>query len=423
MKEPPERTENNDDTTASKKKQPEAKPWVHQEADTYRKTAEKLVHFNTKTVNSNAAAVGIRLASGDELDLPYVSARTLMNSGVELELDYAEGGAAQAGIIKQMMACRKNDPFAEAATSEEKQIIEEVVKKTSSQPVELGTNSVDLRLRQILIPLETEERGYVAVTPVTSGSVCHYLFDREEGLVTRHNQNVRDLSQNKDNTPLPVWYIRQARMGIGGANPQNIGRLTRDMQQPILTVAPEQNWSLRHAFSVYHKGITLDFNQPGPLNDALKAYCNAFLDTLKDRENDRLETSMILRVVETAILRELGDLVVAEGQRAFRQLRLHQNDLPRRHRLEGAVEPEEYELVSRDVHGAIRGLIDFRLREKDYRKNDDGEPIDWPHEIAVYITDAMMKATYRKNGQTFHFLALDHQGRQNLETQLEGYFR
>ena len=49
-------------------------------------------------------------------------------------------------------------------------------------------------------------------------------------------------------------------MGIGGANPQNVGRLTRNMQQPILVSAPPQDARLRHALSIYHKGLTFDFS-------------------------------------------------------------------------------------------------------------------------------------------------------------------
>ena len=121
MQESTEPIEESDEApSASTTKKQTASPWKHQSEETYRKTAEKLVHFSSKTVNSNASAAGIRLSASDGLDLPYVSARTLIHAGVELELDYAEGGAAQAGIIKQIMACRTSDPFADAASPEEK---------------------------------------------------------------------------------------------------------------------------------------------------------------------------------------------------------------------------------------------------------------------------------------------------------------
>ena len=57
------------------------KLWKAYPPETYRNTIAELVHFSSKTVNSNAALAGVRLASDDALDAPYVSARTLMSRG------------------------------------------------------------------------------------------------------------------------------------------------------------------------------------------------------------------------------------------------------------------------------------------------------------------------------------------------------
>lgn len=57
------------------------KLWKAYPPETYRNTIAELVHFSSKTVNSNAALAGVRLASDDALDAPYVSARTLMAGG------------------------------------------------------------------------------------------------------------------------------------------------------------------------------------------------------------------------------------------------------------------------------------------------------------------------------------------------------
>ena len=64
------------------------KPWKAYPPETYRHAIAELVHFSSKTVNSNAALVGVRLSPDDALDAPYVSARTLMARGVSLSLDY-----------------------------------------------------------------------------------------------------------------------------------------------------------------------------------------------------------------------------------------------------------------------------------------------------------------------------------------------
>lgn len=63
------------------------------------------------------------------------------------------------------MACQTNDPFADAATAEEKACIRPLLEKIRDERFELGTGKVDLRLRQLLIPKENAPGGYVAVTP------------------------------------------------------------------------------------------------------------------------------------------------------------------------------------------------------------------------------------------------------------------
>lgn len=63
--------------------------------------------------------------------------------------------------------------------------------------------------------------------------------------------------------------LRQAQFGIGGSNPQNVGGLVRVMQRPLFVDAPRSADDLRTAFSLYYKGISLDFSSPGPLRQAL----------------------------------------------------------------------------------------------------------------------------------------------------------
>ncbi len=419
-----ESIEENEDTasTPSSSRKPPTKPWVHQTEATYRKTAEKLVHFSAKTVNSNASAAGIRLAVGDELDLPYVSARTLMNAGIELQVDYADGGAAQAGIIKQIMMSQTDDPFAKDGTSEEKACIKPILEKIHRERFEFGTDTIDIRLRQILIPKENAPGGYVAVTPLTSGSVCHILFDGEKGIVPLHNQKFTDAAKNKIGKTNPFRRIRQGRLGIGGANPQNVGRLTRDMQQPILLADfPEQDTSLRHALSLYHKGLILDFSQFSILRDRPEEW-RAFLNSLTDREKNTLTTNMHSRNKETGLLHELCGQIVFEAEKALMHLSAHRNELPEEHLLEVGVN-EEFELVSRKVPGVIRGLIDYRLRKTHYKKDKTERDMNWPREIATFIAQAILNIRMIKNGESIVVFPLDSAGRENLESQLEEFFR
>lgn len=424
MQETTEPIEENEEaaSTLSTSRKSQTKPWIHQTEETYRKTAEKLVHFSAKTVNSNASAAGIRLAVGDELDLPYVSARTLMNAGIELELDYAEGGAAQAGIIKQIMLSQTDDPFAQDATPEEKACIKPILEKIHQERFELGTDNIDMRLRQILIPKEDAPGGYVAITPITSASVCHILFDGEGGIVPLHNQKFSDASKNKSEKTNPYRRIRQGRLGIGGANPQNVGRLTRDMQQPILLWdIPKQDASLRHALSLYHKGLALDFSQFSTLRDKPEEW-RTFLNNLTNKQENTMSTNMHIRNKETGLLHELCGQIVFEAEKSLMQLSAHRNELPKEYLLEAGSE-KEFELVSRKVPGVIRGLIDYRLRKKHYKKDKTERDMNWPREIARFIADAILSIRIIKNGESIVLFPLDSAGRENLESQLEEFFR
>lgn len=431
MQETDDPTDTTEAETASRKtgKKPTEKPWQPQSGETYRKTAEKLVHFSVKTVNSNARAAGIRLSPDDGLQLPYVSARTLLGYGCMLELDYAEGGAAQAGIIKQIMTCERNDPFAEAATEAEKTAIRDVLPLIRQERFETGTDSVDLRLRQILIPKASAKRAYVAITPVTSGSVCHYLFNSDNGLVPAHQEKARTAEKKKsiqEGSPeetgpgQTVSYrrIRQARFGIGGSNPQNVGRLTRSMQEPIVVNAPTYSRELRTAFRFYYQGIELDFQRPGALRQSLENYA-AFRAELIGQGAENMPTNMLLRKKENRLVREIGEAVLAQGRYALALLQQHAGELPREHRLEFSPD-EMYEPVSRQVSTVIRGLIDPRLRESDVRTKAQGK--SWARAMAEHVVSAI-EATGKNRNKDIRLLPLDQYGKADLEAQLEDYFR
>ncbi|WP_300832084.1 hypothetical protein, partial [uncultured Bilophila sp.] len=258
------------------------KPWKAYPPETYRDTIAELVHFSSKTVNSNAALVGVRLASDDALDAPYVSARTLMARNISLSLDYGKGGAAMAGICKQVNAVVRNTPFAKDASPEERAAIEKAMTDACSSSFSVGLGYVDHRLRQILIPKEGSEGGYVSMTPITAGGVCELLFEKNNGLVSSHNAACEEArkhagkpegDENGGSAPhMEICKLRQAQFGIGGSNPQNVGGLVRAMQRPLFVDAPRSTDDLRTAFSFYYKGISLDFSPSGPLGQALRAY-------------------------------------------------------------------------------------------------------------------------------------------------------
>lgn len=155
--------------------------WKTFTPEKYREETGRLVHFNAKTVNSNAALVGIRLEPEAALDLPYISLRTLLGGGFTFPLDYAEGGAAVAGIMKQINLILADAPEAAAAGPEEKAAVKEGIREARSSAYSTGTKRVDHRLRQVLIPKADAADGYVSMTPITSGSLCACFLRRKQG--------------------------------------------------------------------------------------------------------------------------------------------------------------------------------------------------------------------------------------------------
>ncbi len=225
----------------------------------YRSAAAQLIHFSAKSVNSNARAGGIRLGPSDSLDLPYVSARTALAAGWSISTDYTANSGTTATAVKQMRAVERG-AIGEAA-AHEVALIEALHRDVRSSRLELGLEPVDARLRQILIPHPEAPGGYMAMTPITAGGLCEILLGKD-GLVTQHNAESDALRKQGGREGTAPLTIRRANLGIGGANPQNVGALVRSMQRPILAPSPRPKAGLRLAFRVYHKGIDLPPMRP-----------------------------------------------------------------------------------------------------------------------------------------------------------------
>ncbi len=398
-----------------------AKPWKSYEADVYKEVASKLVHFSTKTVNSNASAGGIRLGPDAGLDLPYVSARTLMSSGVRVDLDYTANVGGTATVVKQINAAQRNDAPVGEPSDLERQFIATAMEEAHAAPFTVGIESVDARLRQILIPKPDARDGYVAVTPLTAGGVCHLLLDSSTGLLAAHNGAVKEertLTSNPAEHALPAEHtlrkIHQARFGLGGSNPQNVGGLVRSMQRPIHVGAPGGGGSTRAAFALYYEGIRLDLARA-----ALLPY-RAFRISLT--AGGTTVSTMEDRNVEEEILRRVCDGIQQLAAEALDTLRTHAELLPQDHQLAGD-QNGEYELVSRKVSGVVRGLIDKRLRGHDYRQTPAGREIDWPRETAQLIAGKVGASLMTLHGEQVPVVPLDARGRNSVAAIIEEYLR
>lgn len=138
---------------------------------------DDLIDFSSKLVNSNSS-IGIRLSSGAVLELPYLSARTCLAAGLSLPLDTASG-AKDVGKVSALYKTL------EEGEEEEKAEIEAALKEIRKTGFATGTESIDRRIRQLLIPKDVSS-GYVSLSPMTSIGLCVLVLEA----VTKHNHDI-----------------------------------------------------------------------------------------------------------------------------------------------------------------------------------------------------------------------------------------
>ena len=81
--------------------------------DQYRQTLAESVHFSNKTINSNIEKGGIRLAKSQALDLPYISARTLLADDITIPTDYQANAGKTATIFKAIKSAMLDEDLSE----------------------------------------------------------------------------------------------------------------------------------------------------------------------------------------------------------------------------------------------------------------------------------------------------------------------
>ncbi len=380
--------------------------WEKIPPEQYSEVASQLVHFNGKTVNSNAQLVGIRLVRDAALDLPYLSLRTLLADNLTVPLDYAGNTAPKdkaptATVFKQIRWLLNGNPLAAPASGEEKAAIHSGLEAAKNTAYPVGTEFVDHRLRQLLIPKDGETGGYVSLTPITSNGLCALLFDSESGLVTRHNEQA-------DNTAdAPVQKLRQAQFGIGGSNPQNIGGLVRSMQQPIMLGAPRQPAELKQAFALYYSGVRISVHRRGTFQNAVKNYV-AFRDKVLLNPKPGHTITLREREREERLIAAIAAAVLAAGAAAEKLLWQFAAELPHEVRIP-ETDPPQFALASPDLPFEMRALLDSRLRNK-----------EWPRAMSVQTVRWMLAPQGREQKR---LLLLDGSARASLENMLEENFR
>ena len=343
---------------------PDAPPWVPLPPETYRETIDNLVTFSHKTTNSNIPAGGVRLAPDQALKLPYVSARTLLAAGEIPDLDYTANSGKIATAVKQLRQLQGGKSTAPA--DEARHLLAKLAESTL-RGCEIGTERVSLRARQLLLP--RTDGSYVAVTPLCAGGVSRSI----RSAIRAHNDTLRtpgetDISKQQ--------RIATAVFGLGGANPQNVGSLVREMQRPLVFFPPAEQRQVKAALAQHFQGIPVRL--PRDLLTAFRDWCRA----ARARNGGHIPTDMHTRDEEAAHIRQIVDAVLIQGERARQRLLAHLDVLP------NGGSP----LVSANADPIARGLIDPGLRDR-----------DWPRAFATRLARLIADFRFGDEHGDFHF--------------------
>lgn len=211
----------------------------------YQQALAESVHHSLKTINSNIEKGGIRLAQHQGLDLPYISARTLLADDLLVPTDYQANAGKTATLFKVIKAAQLDEDLSEA-DDELKQnvaLLKPQLHTAFNQPFSAGLEVVNIRMRQLLLPKDDE---YISVSPLSAAGVNLLLNHEVDTLKEQRKQESKDSK---------LKTIKTAVFGIGGSNPQNVGSLVRSMQRPIVLDSPTLDPKTRLAFQYFYKGF------------------------------------------------------------------------------------------------------------------------------------------------------------------------
>lgn len=299
------------------------------EENPYQQALAESVHYSVKTVNSNIEKGGIRLAQSHALNLPYISARTLLADDFLVPTDYQANAGKTATLFKVVKAAQLDEELSEA-DEEFKQnvaLLKPHLNKIFEQPFTAGLDIIDIRMRQLLIPKNNE---YLSISPLSAAGL-NLLINTEVDALKEQRK-----AEGK-NTKLK--NIKTAVFGIGGSNPQNVGSLVRSMQRPLVLDSPTQDPETRLAFQYFYKGFDYQISN-AYINRAMYQELTEYAKSLIEQQKLSLKvgfhehgihapfSNMQTRAAELTTIQKVVDDVLQQGQDILQILKAVANDLP-----------------------------------------------------------------------------------------------
>ena len=329
------------------------------------------MHYSAKTVNSNAFAAGIRLASNDTLDAPYLTVSSI--GPQQVPVDYLQNAGRIATHHKKFGAL--HDPAQRArfvAVPADEEAAMAAALPLLLEGAEHGTHLVDARLRQVLLPTADgiDDKNYVALTPLNAAGLGELIGQRVEADIEQKNA--------RDEKP---QYRNRALLGYGGSNPQNVGRWVRAMGRAIVFDAPQEQPEMRKAYAIFFRGLQLREQ----LKPQLGAYAQWRHKELVANQG-RMNGDLASRTQEAALLTEIAKRALALGQAA------------EAHQLQHWALDPGIELTSSKLAQIEREIVDSRLRDGSFHnrfarwvmslvKSHRFKPVNGTDDISVGLSD------------------------------------
>lgn len=299
------------------------------EENPYQQALAESVHYSLKTVNSNIEKGGIRLAQSHALNLPYISARTLLADDFLVPTDYQANAGKTATLFKVVKAAQLDEELSEA-DEEFKQnvaLLKPHLNKIFEQPFTAGLDIIDIRMRQLLIPKNNE---YLSISPLSAAGLNLLINTEVDALKEQRKAEGKDTK---------LKNIKTAVFGIGGSNPQNVGSLVRSMQRPIVLGSPTLDPKTRLAFQYFYKGFDYQISN-AYINRAMYQELTEYAKSLIEQQKLSLKvgfhehgihapfSNMQTRAAELTTIQKVVDDVLQQGQDILQILKSVANDLP-----------------------------------------------------------------------------------------------
>ena len=305
------------------------------------KSIKTASHLSSRSVNSNASAVGVRLDPSGRLSLPFVAVSTL--DCAKIPVDYVMG-ATDAGPLKQITSVLDGswEQFFTDVSPEQVSMIEGM-RESMSMSASVGTGFVDPRLRQVIWPTGDEASPWVALSPLHSSGLSE---------VIRARLSAESAANINPKTGKTAIYRPNAIFGIGGSNPQNVGRHVRSMQRPLVFNGPTESKSIRSAYALHFKGHLGGLAFAAPKRETFDFA--SWRHDLRQSNGGTMPSDAAIRQAESDHIQSIATASLKAAATARRMLEQQQEHLNG--------------LTSPAMDPFLRALIDPELRDRDFKK-------------------------------------------------------